>query len=295
MKTDINKEKKLLKEPENEPENPDFIWNKIKKSDGSDMHLLVSELRYVLSKNMHLSKMSIIIEYINKISNGNKNVRILDYGSGGGQLVAFLHLIGYTNISAVDIYSEERVNGLNRLFSKAKMRGIIFYSYDKITLPFENDQFDLIVSQQVIEHVSNIEQYISECHRVLSRNGRALLDFPHKMVPFDTHTRMWFVHYFPIFIRKYFYDKYRDNERKQYFNFLYLRTPFFYNSLFKRVFDKVEDFTVDRISEFRYKDHYEGNRKLRGAIDKIFHLPIVGYFSLKIATFFVNKTVVLYK
>jgi ubiquinone/menaquinone biosynthesis C-methylase UbiE len=175
------------------------------------------------------------------------------------------------------------------------MGGVEFYTYDTKTLPFKSKQFDLIISQQVIEHVGNIEQYIDECYRVLSKDGSVLLEFPHRMVPFDTHTRMWFVHYFPEFVKKYFYNKYREGRYTYFSKSLFLRMPSLYSLLFNKIFNKVEDLTIDRVGNFRYKDHYEGNKKIREAVDKIIHIPLVGYPLLRVLTLFVNKTIVLHK
>jgi SAM-dependent methyltransferase len=275
--------------------NPDIIWNEIKKRPKKNKHLLVDELRDALNHNMHLSKMSIIIGYIDHISSKNKCLRVLDYGSGGGRLMAYLYLLGYTNIYGVDIYSQKNVDELNILFDELSMEDVVFHTYDTITLPFKDEQFDLIVSQQVVEHVTNISQYISECYRVLSINGRVLVDFPHRLVPFDTHTRMWIIHYFPTFIRKAVYNKYRNGQYEYYSKLLHFKTPFYYRFLFGRVFKSVEDLTSDRMSSFRYKEHYEGNIKIRSLIDNLLHLPILGKFFLKVLSIFVNKTMVLYK
>jgi ubiquinone/menaquinone biosynthesis C-methylase UbiE len=249
----------------------------------------------MLKHNLSASKLSVLISYINGLSRRNKNIKILDYGAGGGQLVAYLYLLGYENITAVDVCDKKHLDRLNSLFKSLGMTGVVLHTYNTKTLPFNDGEFDLIVSQQVVEHVTNIEQYISECYRVLSKHGKALLDFPHRIVPFDTHTRMWFVHYFPVFVRRYFYNKYRDDGYDYYSEILHMKTPLFYNSLFKNIFDRVEDLTNDRIGCFKYKDYYEGNRKIRVIVDRVLHIPIIGFFFLKIVSFFANKTLVLYK
>jgi ubiquinone/menaquinone biosynthesis C-methylase UbiE len=283
----MNKESNTLK-------NPDFFWKILNKSSKID-NSVISDLRYMLKHNLSASKLSVLISYINGLSRRNKNIKILDYGAGGGQLVAYLYLLGYENITAVDVCDKKHLDRLNSLFKSLGMTGVVLHTYNTKTLPFNDGEFDLIVSQQVVEHVTNIEQYISECYRVLSKHGKALLDFPHRIVPFDTHTRMWFVHYFPVFVRRYFYNKYRDDGYDYYSEILHMKTPLFYNSLFKNIFDRVEDLTNDRIGCFKYKDYYEGNRKIRVIVDRVLHIPIIGFFFLKIVSFFANKTLVLYK
>ncbi|MCI0449603.1 MAG: class I SAM-dependent methyltransferase [Chlorobi bacterium] len=42
-------------------------------------------------------------------------------------------------------------------------------------LPFNDNEFDIILSSQVLEHVENVEQYMNECRRVLRGGGHLLL------------------------------------------------------------------------------------------------------------------------
>lgn len=42
-------------------------------------------------------------------------------------------------------------------------------------LPFNDMEFDLVLSSQVLEHVENTELYLSECHRVLKPGGILIL------------------------------------------------------------------------------------------------------------------------
>ena len=38
-------------------------------------------------------------------------------------------------------------------------------------LPFRDETFDLVVARHVIEHLDNIQLFISECYRILKKNG----------------------------------------------------------------------------------------------------------------------------
>ena len=171
----------------------------------------------------------------------------------------------------------------------------VFYTYDGTSLPFDDSSFDVIISQQVIEHVHSIEKYFLECERVLSPTGKILLDFPHRLVPFDTHTRMWFVHYFPISVRNYFYNKYRNNRASDYRKTLNLKSMFFYNKLLNNSFSTIVNMTSDRIKDFTYRDNYEGNTKLRIFIDKLVNLPIIGVYLRKVMSTLANSTLVVSK
>ena len=54
-------------------------------------------------------------------------------------------------------------------------------------LPFKRDFFDLILSNEVIEHVQDDRQAIAECAAVLAEGGRLMLFCPNRGYPFETH------------------------------------------------------------------------------------------------------------
>lgn len=60
--------------------------------------------------------------------------------------------------------------------SDSKMPGVIYY--DGHTLPFEDETFDSIISSEVFEHISNVEEIITELRRVLKTGGIMLLTVP---------------------------------------------------------------------------------------------------------------------
>jgi len=52
----------------------------------------------------------------------------------------------------------------------------IFYKGDKI--PFSDNEFDSVITSQVLEHVFNPQQFLAEINRVLKSNGKLLLTVP---------------------------------------------------------------------------------------------------------------------
>lgn len=71
--------------------------------------------------------------------------------------------------------------------SDHKVRGIVYY--DGHTLPFQDEEFDSIISSEVFEHVSNIEEIVIELRRVLKKEGKMLITvpfaYPRHCWPFD--------------------------------------------------------------------------------------------------------------
>ncbi len=54
-------------------------------------------------------------------------------------------------------------------------------------LPFKRDLFDLVLSNEVIEHVRDDRQALAESARVMREGGRLALFCPNRGYPFETH------------------------------------------------------------------------------------------------------------
>jgi SAM-dependent methyltransferase len=52
------------------------------------------------------------------------------------------------------------------------------YFYDGKKFPFKENEFDSVVTNQVLEHVFNPDEFLSEINRVLKMNGKLLLTVP---------------------------------------------------------------------------------------------------------------------
>ena len=270
------------------------IWKQIVRSDGKDQQL-IDDLRIALVTNPEASKLFVILEYIKQLTKEEKSIRILDFGCGSGQLLTYLRILGYENLTGVDLKSQESLNQVNIMHNNMGFGSDIFFTYDGVSLPFDDSSFDIILSQQVLEHVHNVEKYFSESKRVLSSGGKILLEFPHRLVPFDTHTRMWFVHYFPPIVRDIIYDKYRENGSERYNKLLNLHPIWYYKRLLNTMFSFTKDMTGDRIGGFVYRDYYEGNIRIRMMADRLINSLFFGKIIKKILSLFANSTLIIYK
>jgi SAM-dependent methyltransferase len=68
---------------------------------------------------------------------------------------------------------------------------------DPQSIPFDSGQFDLIVSNQVFEHVEHLDAILSECARVLKPAGALLTNFPLATTVVEPHVGVPFVHWMP--------------------------------------------------------------------------------------------------
>src|ERR1017187_3699050 len=98
--------------------------------------------------------------------------RILDYGCGGGEVVLRgrnqgLNLLGVEAFYAGGNSKQEAINNglLGTAVLELSERGII---------PFDDGHFDLVISNQVFEHVENLDFVLNEIARVFKPAGRLL-------------------------------------------------------------------------------------------------------------------------
>ena len=65
-----------------------------------------------------------------------------------------------------------------RLTALVRQRGEADYFYDGQSFPFKGGSFDVVLTNQVLEHVFNPDVFLSEIHRVLTPDGVLLLTVP---------------------------------------------------------------------------------------------------------------------
>lgn len=66
-----------------------------------------------------------------------------------------------------------------------------YQEIDGLRLPFEDATFDLVISFQVIEHVSQTGRYLDEIRRVLKTAGTALFTTPNARIRLDPGMKPW--------------------------------------------------------------------------------------------------------
>jgi SAM-dependent methyltransferase len=118
---------------------------------------------------------------------------ILDAGCGDGALLA---LIG-GNISAVRSGFDSSDYGLQSDEKVGSLAGAdvdIRFTGPDGKWPFPDDQFDVVISNQVCEHVADFALFCSENARVLKPGGFGLHTFPLRHMLIEPHMRLPLVH-----------------------------------------------------------------------------------------------------
>jgi len=222
----------------------------------------------------------IIIEILNSLD-VKKDERILDFGCGDSHLVKFINEKGFICYGA-DI-QENKIDEAKKIFQESSLNSdflrVIQTKRDGYTikdeefkLPFEDNFFEYVISFQVFEHISNLEEVIKELYRVVKVGGKVYLEFPSTYTIVEPHLEIPFVQYLR-------YSKFRENyiyffaklgkidEPRKYAKMQnnYLKTSCFYKRHSK--FDKMfED------GGFSKKDYSYKRRSLRMQKDKVFTL-----------------------
>ena len=103
----------------------------------------------------------------------NPEAKLLDLGCSDGEFtMKVAGKIGTSNIYGIEAIKED--------VEQAKAKGINCYqgNLDGTKFPFEDNSFDVICANQVMEHLTNTDNFIKEIHRVLKQGGYAVISTP---------------------------------------------------------------------------------------------------------------------
>ncbi len=138
----------------------------------------------------------------------NVPIRVLDAGCGQGVLTAKLqevlpsltgHMIEVYGLDVNDSYVQKSgfiskaEEALSTVAGSSGNQRIHLISSHTIW-PFDDGFFDVVVSNQVLEHVRDIDMFIGEVARVVKPDGLSLHLFPLKQCVIEGHLGIPFVH-----------------------------------------------------------------------------------------------------
>lgn len=117
----------------------------------------------------------------------DKDSDILDFGCGKGESVLAIEELGFNNVRGYEI--RERLVDMSEKDEKAKFSFNVPGNY---ILPYPDNSFDLIISDQVMEHVVDQAIAFKEIYRVLKPGASAIHIIPSKYDPIEPHIKVPF-------------------------------------------------------------------------------------------------------
>lgn len=130
-----------------------------------------------------------------------ESIKVLDYGCGNGILVEAMRKVG-VDCYGVDLWGEG-VGYSPEVYSTVKetcsfKSGFIKRLSDNCEIPFPEHYFDVVISNQVFEHIKEKGVAFANISKILKKNGIMLHHFPTKEYIWEGHMHIPFVHRLPI-------------------------------------------------------------------------------------------------
>ena len=133
-----------------------------------------------------------LIAFAQRLHTG-ESPTLLDYGCGAGEIVQLASSAG------MDAYGVEMFYGggsARDAVARAGLLGTRVLELEDGVIPFPDSRFDVIVSNQVFEHIDDFEPPVREIHRVMKSGGVFINIFPSVEVWREGHIGIPFVHWF---------------------------------------------------------------------------------------------------
>jgi SAM-dependent methyltransferase len=120
--------------------------------------------------------------------------RILDSGCGNAGLLITLQQAGAAELVGIEV--DPNVYKLATLRT-SRLPHIRILQDDAALLTLEPESFDIVISFQVIEHVTDYQGYLHTQARLLKSGGVLLIACPNRLWPYEAHSRLPLIQYLP--------------------------------------------------------------------------------------------------
>jgi SAM-dependent methyltransferase len=134
------------------------------------------------------------LQWAESVRRQDPAARILDYGCGNGDVVRAGLERGLDIFGADEFYAGATSR---QVVEASGLLGSRIHEMRDGRLDFEDGWFDLVLSNQVFEHVADLGQVVDEVWRVLKPGGRLVALFPSSEVVREGHFGIPFVHWLP--------------------------------------------------------------------------------------------------
>jgi len=114
-----------------------------------------------------------VAEQLFKQTNLNNVSNVLEVGCGIGFLASYLSKEYKWNVTGIDLDPDQVKRAKNENKENDYLR---FFEADTTDLPFEKNEFDMILSFDVLHHIPNWDKALNEISRILRLNGMYILN-----------------------------------------------------------------------------------------------------------------------
>ncbi len=125
-----------------------------------------------------------VYEHLKQQLNGDELVLEVGFGEGYGTKMLSK---ACSKIIGIDVM-KDAVDYANKKYADNKCS---FKWYEGSIIPFDSGSFDVLVSFQVIEHIHDDGNYISEIYRVLKDGGKAYFTTPNRDTRLKPNQKPW--------------------------------------------------------------------------------------------------------
>lgn len=101
-------------------------------------------------------------------------LKLLDLGCGDGRLAPL-----WQSVTGADTFSLDLSPNAMKIAAE-KYPTISYTAGDATNTTYDDQTFDIIVCQELLEHIAAQKQLISECARIIKHNGTLILTTPNK-------------------------------------------------------------------------------------------------------------------
>ena len=111
--------------------------------------------------------------------------RLLDIGTGSGTIASYFRPY-VAALKSVDVVDERTDTDFD------------FRLVESEVLPFEDNSFDVAISNHVIEHVDDPKLHLDQISRVLKPGGVCYMATPNRLWPMEPHFHLPFLAWLPL-------------------------------------------------------------------------------------------------
>jgi len=116
------------------------------------------------------------------------NKEVLDAGCGwGGKTIYYAEHFKLKSIHGFDIPKAYDPDAPSRYASSKKLTNCFFETGYAENMPYRDNSFDIVLMEDVLEHVEDPKKVIQECYRVLKLGGKLIIKFPSFKGMFSHH------------------------------------------------------------------------------------------------------------